>query len=84
MPRNLNLAPFVSVNHMTKLVHAIGIKRFLVELAAANEEDLRRWPSFNKTARVASHSLEGVTDLMPTSDGALYGVISLCSNRANN
>ncbi len=73
MARNLNLVPFVSVDHMMKLVHAIGIERFLVELADAIEEDFRRWQSFDKTARVASHSLDGVIELMPTSDGALYG-----------
>ena len=35
--------------------------------------DFRRWPSFDKTARVASHSVDGVIELMPTSDGTLYG-----------
>jgi ornithine cyclodeaminase len=30
----LNLVPFVSVDNMMKLVHAIGIERFLTELAA--------------------------------------------------
>ena len=73
MPRNLNLVPFVSVDHMMKLIHAIGIERFLVELAGVIETDFRKWPSFDKTARVASHSLDGVIELMPTSDGALYG-----------
>lgn len=28
---------------------------------------------FDKTPRVGSHSSEGVIELMPTSDGALYG-----------
>jgi ornithine cyclodeaminase len=73
MARNLNLVPFVSVDHMMKLIHAIGIERFLVELADAIEEDFRRWESFDKTARLASHSQDGVIELMPTSDGALYG-----------
>jgi ornithine cyclodeaminase len=73
MTRNLNLVPFVSVDHMMKLVHAIGVERFLVELADAIEADFRRWPSFDKTARVASHSTDGVIELMPTSDGTHYG-----------
>jgi ornithine cyclodeaminase len=73
MARNLNLVPFVSVDHMTKLVHAIGVERCLIERADAIEDDFRRWESFDKTARVASHSLDGVIELMPTSDGALYG-----------
>jgi ornithine cyclodeaminase len=69
----LNIVPFVSVDHMMKLVLRVGIDRFLVELAAVIEEDFRRWPVFDKTPRVASHSEEGVIELMPTSDGTLYG-----------
>jgi ornithine cyclodeaminase len=69
----LNIVPFVSVDHMMKLVLRIGVERFLTELAAYIEEDFRRWESFDKTPRVASHSEEGVIELMPTSDGTLYG-----------
>lgn len=70
---DLNLVPFVSVDHMMTLVHAIGVERFLAELAAYIEDDFRRWESFDKTPRVASHSTEGVIELMPTSDGHVYG-----------
>jgi len=69
----LNIVPFISVDHMMKLVLTVGIDTFLTELAAAIEEDFRRWPVFDKTPRVASHSREGVIELMPTSDGTLYG-----------
>ncbi|GAB3438685.1 ornithine cyclodeaminase [Insolitispirillum peregrinum] len=70
---NLNLVPFVSVDHMMKLVLHIGVERFLSELAGYVEDDFRRWPAFDKTPRVASHSAEGVIELMPTSDGEVYG-----------
>ena len=73
MNRRLNVVPFVDVDNMMKLVHAIGIERFLVGLADVIEADFRRWPAFDKTARVASHSVDGVIELMPTSDGTLYG-----------
>ena len=73
MDRKLNIVPFVSVDNMMKLVLAIGVERFLVELAGAIEADFKRWELFDKTARIASHSLEGVIELMPTSDGAVYG-----------
>ena len=73
MPESLNLVPFVSVDHMMKLVHRVGIERFLTELAGYVEDDFRRWEAFDKTPRVASHSPEGVIELMPTSDGATYG-----------
>lgn len=69
----LNVVPFVSVDHMMKLVLAVGVERFLLELADCIEADFRRWESFDKTPRVASHSREGVIELMPTSDGEVYG-----------
>ncbi|MCG7351586.1 MAG: ornithine cyclodeaminase [Roseomonas mucosa] len=73
MQGRLNIVPFVSVDNMMKLVLAIGIERFLTGLAAAIEEDFRRWELFDKTPRIASHSAEGVIELMPTSDGTTYG-----------
>jgi len=69
----LNLVPFVSVDHMMKLVLHLGIERVLTDLAAEIEADFRRWPLFDKTPRVASHSDVGVIELMPTSDGVTYG-----------
>jgi ornithine cyclodeaminase len=69
----LNVVPFVSVDNMMKLVLTIGVERFLLELADCIEADFRRWESFDKTPRVASHSREGVIELMPTSDGEVYG-----------
>ncbi|UZF91945.1 ornithine cyclodeaminase [Bosea sp. NBC_00550] len=73
MIQQLNVVPFVSVDHMMKLVHAIGIERVLSDIAGYIEDDFRRWEIFDKTPRIASHSLEGVIELMPTSDGKLYG-----------
>ncbi|WP_315918098.1 ornithine cyclodeaminase [Mesorhizobium sp. SP-1A] len=69
----LNVVPFVNVDNMMKLVLAIGVERFLTELAAFVEADFKRWELFDKTPRVASHSAEGVIELMPTSDGEVYG-----------
>lgn len=70
---NLNIVPFVSVDNMMKLVLHVGIDTFLRELAVTIEEDFLRWEQFDKTARIASHSKDGVIELMPTSDGTLYG-----------
>jgi ornithine cyclodeaminase len=71
-PSDRAFVPFVSVANMMALIHSIGIERMLVELANYIEEDFRRWPLFDKTPRVASHSAEGVIELMPTSDGTRY------------
>ena len=72
-PSQHAFVPFVSVANMMRLVHAIGIERFLTDLVDEIEADFRRWPLFDKTPRVASHSEIGVIELMPTSDGETYG-----------
>jgi len=72
-PSPLAYVPFVSVANMMRLIHRIGIERVLTDLAAYIEDDFRRWESFDKTPRIASHSPQGVIELMPTSDGDIYG-----------
>jgi len=72
-PSRLALVPFVSVAHMMGLVHHIGVEAMLRDLADEIEADFLRWPLFDKTPRVASHSEVGVIELMPTSDGEMYG-----------
>lgn len=72
-PSKLAMVPFVSVDNMMKLIHHIGLETMLTEIAGYIEEDFRRWELFDKTPRVASHSAEGVIELMPTSDGEVYG-----------
>lgn len=70
---NLNIVPFVSVDNMMKLVMRTGIDKFLTDLVSYIEEDFRRWELFDKTPRIGAHSEAGVIELMPTSDGTLYG-----------
>lgn len=70
---SLNTVPFVSVDNMMKLVLKTGVEPFLKGLAETIEADFRRWPQFDKRERVPCHSAEGVIELMPTSDGDLYG-----------
>ncbi|WP_298836128.1 ornithine cyclodeaminase [uncultured Roseobacter sp.] len=72
-PSDKALVPFVSVDHMMRLIHHIGVEDMLRGLADYIEADFRRWQLFDKTPRVASHSAEGVIELMPTSDGEVYG-----------
>jgi ornithine cyclodeaminase len=72
-PSPLSLVPFVSVQNMMQLVLDTGVERMLASLADYIEEDFRRWELFDKTPRIASHSPEGVIELMPTSDGVTYG-----------
>ena len=72
-PSALALVPFVSVDQMMQLVHHIGLETMLRDLTDYIEADFVRWEEFDKTPRVASHSPEGVIELMPTSDGQTYG-----------
>ena len=72
-PSDKALVPFVSVDHMMQLIHRIGLEPMLRGLAEYIEADFRRWELFDKTPRIASHSAEGVIELMPTSDGEVYG-----------
>jgi ornithine cyclodeaminase len=79
----LNLVPFVSVDRMMKLVLHLGIERVLCDLVTEIEADFRRWPLFDKTPRIASHSDVGVIELMPTSDGETYGFKYVNGHPAN-
>ena len=72
-PSDKALVPFVSVDKMMKLIHHIGVEDMLRGLADYIEADFKRWELFDKTPRVASHSEKGVIELMPTSDGDVYG-----------
>ena len=72
-PSEKALVPFVSVDHMMKLIHHIGVEQMMTGISDYIESDFKRWELFDKTPRVASHSEKGVIELMPTSDGDVYG-----------
>ncbi|XYK79034.1 MAG: ornithine cyclodeaminase [Labrenzia sp.] len=72
-PKKLNIVPFVSVDSMMKIIAELGVAETIEGISKYIEEDFKRWPHFDKTPRVASHSKVGVIELMPTSDGQLYG-----------
>jgi ornithine cyclodeaminase len=63
---------FIGVAELGALMNGIGIERFLKELAGYVRDDFVRWPEFEKSARLASHSEVGVIELMPASDGENY------------
>ncbi|ATU95670.1 ornithine cyclodeaminase [Phyllobacterium zundukense] len=67
------MVQFVGVDNVVRLIHSVGMERFLLGLADYIENDFRRWNEFEKEPRVASHSRDGVIELMPASDGRLYG-----------
>jgi ornithine cyclodeaminase len=57
---------------IAQIVQAQGFAGALRRLAQYIEADFRRWPEFDKSARVANHSRDGVIELMPIADAAHY------------
>jgi ornithine cyclodeaminase len=68
------MVSFVGTRDIIALVNQVGIDRVFYEIVQELEIDFKRWSSFEKVARVASHSSDGVIELMPTSDGETYGL----------
>ena len=54
------------------IVAAKGLAGCLGLLVSYLEQDFARWAEFDKSARVANHSKDGVIELMPISDASLY------------
>lgn len=67
------MARFVDVQNMVRWAAAYGAENVISGMIEYLEEDFRRWPSFDKTPRVASHTAFGVIELMPTSTEEEYG-----------
>jgi ornithine cyclodeaminase len=66
------MVDYIGVNSIQQIVKAVGPGEFIERLAQEIEADYCRWPEFEKSARLASHSPVGVIELMPTTDGKLY------------
>ncbi|WP_301482703.1 ornithine cyclodeaminase [Intrasporangium sp.] len=64
---------FVDVRNMVRWTAAQGPERIVAGMVGYLEDDFRRWPVFDKSPRVASHTPFGVMELMPTSDYETYG-----------
>lgn len=63
---------FVGVDDMVRWVATHGAERLITDMVEYLEADCRRWPSFHKVERMASHTPFGVIELMPISDPDTY------------
>ncbi len=63
---------FLSPRDIASLVARQGLPQTLRGMAEAIGQDFLRWQEFDKTARVASHSKDGVIELMPIADAQTY------------
>ena len=66
------MTTLISTLDIARIVAAHGLPQVLRRLLAAIESDFRRWPEFDKVARLASHSATGVIELMPVADALQY------------
>jgi ornithine cyclodeaminase len=69
---SLSQTLFLSPHDVARLVCRQGIAATLQGLAAYIRQDFLRWQSFDKSARLASHSPDGVIELMPIADARTY------------
>ncbi len=63
---------FLSAQDVVGIVSHQGVSATLLGMAAYLEADFLRWQDFDKCARVASHSHDGVIELMPVADATSY------------
>ena len=63
---------YISAADMIRLVQRKGLSACIAGIAERIAHDLLRWNEFDKSARVASHSRDGVIELMPIADAASY------------
>ncbi|MGB0844661.1 MAG: ornithine cyclodeaminase, partial [Alphaproteobacteria bacterium] len=82
-PSELAMVPFVSVADMMRIVNTIGVRKMIRGIGDYIEHDFKRWEDFDKRPRVPAHSKEGVIELMPTSDGEMYGFKYVNGHPAN-
>jgi ornithine cyclodeaminase len=66
------MVKFFGVRELVELLRILGVEEFLSNLIRYTRDDYLRWEQFEKIARVASHSPNGVIELMPISDGEFY------------
>jgi ornithine cyclodeaminase len=74
---------FLGSEAVARLVRHIGLAACIAEVADGIEAHFRRFPEFDKTPRVASHSRVGVIELMPVADAARYAFKYVNGHPAN-
>jgi ornithine cyclodeaminase len=63
---------FLSAQDVAAIVTQMGPAAALGRMADYIQQDFLRWQDFDKCARVASHSADGVIELMPIADAKTY------------
>jgi len=66
------MVQFVNVENLVKLIKSTGVAPFIEGMLEYIESDFQNWEKFEKLSRLASHSKEGVIELMPASCDQTY------------
>ncbi|MFE6967875.1 ornithine cyclodeaminase [Isoptericola sp. NPDC057653] len=69
----MTTVPFLDVASTARWVAHRGPEAVIGRLVDALAVDFARWPELDKRPRVASHSRDGVIELMPAADDDTYG-----------
>lgn len=64
---------YLGAPDVARLVHSVGLSACIAGVAERIHAAFLRWPDFDKTPRVASHSAVGTIELMPVADTQHYG-----------
>ncbi len=62
----------LTTTDIARIVQHHGLASCFQQLTSYLADDYRRWQEFDKSARVANHSAEGVIELMPIADARAY------------
>jgi ornithine cyclodeaminase len=63
---------YLSAERVAEIIQKKGIAACLNGVASYIQQDFLRWNDFDKCARVANHSHDGVIELMPIADDTTY------------
>lgn len=74
---------FIDIDAITRLLQKVGLEHFLALLLEELTLNFKHWDSFEKSARLASHSKIGVIELMPVSNAQRYGFKYVNGHPAN-
>lgn len=72
MDKNYIPVKYTGVKNTARLIKEIGVETVITELASYIEDDYKRWDQFDRSPRYASHTPDGVLELMPISDGEKF------------
>ncbi|GAB3167544.1 ornithine cyclodeaminase [Myceligenerans halotolerans] len=79
----MTTVPFLDVAGAARWAARRGPQAVIAGLTDAMDRDFAAWPGLDKRPRIATHSAEGVIELMPTADAETYGFKLVNGHPAN-